>query len=210
MRSRWTDFLTSDGEKSDRKRDTEFEEPPGTRAALMTLWEEGWARVFNALEPLLDADIERTVMIRAEPHSVMQAINRRLRTMPTLRTDRISGGSICKSSHGMRPDGVRAASRRSRNQSVAKESASAQGSCGFGRRESDPGPGLRRLPARSRRRGRDALQTAGRLPALTPWERGLFSLFRESVSRKLHVGPLPAAEGLTPSASSAESAARKA
>ena len=78
MRSRWTDFLTSDGEKSDRKRDTEFENPPATRAALMGVWEEGWNRVFAALEPLSDADVERTVMIRGEPHSVMQAINRQL------------------------------------------------------------------------------------------------------------------------------------
>ena len=78
MQSRWTDFLTSDGEKSDRKRDTEFEEPPAARAALMRLWEEGWACVFTALEPLSDTDIERTVMIRGEPHSVMQAINRQI------------------------------------------------------------------------------------------------------------------------------------
>jgi Protein of unknown function (DUF1572) len=78
MRSRWTDFLASDGEKPDRKRDTEFESPPATRAALMRMWEEGWSYVFAALEPLSDADIERTVSIRGEPHSVMQAINRQI------------------------------------------------------------------------------------------------------------------------------------
>ncbi len=78
MRSRWTDFLVSDGEKPDRKRDTEFENPPTTRAALMKMWEEGWNSVFTALEPLSDADIERTVPIRGEPHSVMQAINRQI------------------------------------------------------------------------------------------------------------------------------------
>ena len=78
MRSRWTDFLSSDGEKTDRKRDTEFESPPATRAALMELWEEGWTYVFAALEPLSDADVERTVVIRGEPHSVMQAINRQI------------------------------------------------------------------------------------------------------------------------------------
>ena len=78
MRSRWTDFLTSDGEKPDRKRDTEFENPPATRAALMKLWEEGWNYVFTALEPLSDADMDRTVEIRGEPHSVMQAINRQI------------------------------------------------------------------------------------------------------------------------------------
>jgi len=78
MRSRWTDFLTSDGEKSDRKRDTEFENPPTTREALMKLWEEGWGLVFAALEPLSDVDLDRTVVIRGEPHSVMQAINRQI------------------------------------------------------------------------------------------------------------------------------------
>jgi hypothetical protein len=78
MRSRWRDFLTSDGEKSDRKRDTEFESPPSTRAELMRLWEEGWNFVFAALEPLSEADMERTVEIRGEPHSVMQAINRQI------------------------------------------------------------------------------------------------------------------------------------
>jgi uncharacterized damage-inducible protein DinB len=78
MRSRWIDFLNSDGEKPDRKRDTEFENPPATRAALMKLWEEGWKCTFAALEPLTDADMNRTVEIRGEPHSVMQTINRQI------------------------------------------------------------------------------------------------------------------------------------
>ncbi|HEY3929609.1 MAG TPA: DUF1572 domain-containing protein [Candidatus Koribacter sp.] len=78
MRSRWTDFLTSDGEKNNRNRDTEFEAPPKTRAEIMKLWEDGWARVFFALEPLTDADLTREITIRTEPHSVMQAINRQL------------------------------------------------------------------------------------------------------------------------------------
>ena len=78
MRSRWTDFLTTDGEKPDRNRDTEFVEPPVTRKALLEMWEDGWARVFGALEPLTDADMGRTVTIRGEAHSVMQAINRQL------------------------------------------------------------------------------------------------------------------------------------
>jgi hypothetical protein len=78
MRSRWTDFLTSDGEKPDRNRDTEFVTPPPTREGLMKLWNEGWARVFEALEPLSDSDLEREVTIRSEPHSVMQAINRQI------------------------------------------------------------------------------------------------------------------------------------
>jgi hypothetical protein len=78
MRSRWTDFLTTDGEKPDRNRDSEFIDPPETRAALMELWEDGWSRLFNAVEPLTDQDLTRTVTIRSEPHSVMQAINRQL------------------------------------------------------------------------------------------------------------------------------------
>src|SRR5215469_1601393 len=64
MRSRWTDFLTSDGEKPDRNRDTEFVEPPAARTALTALWEDGWKAVFGALEPLTDADLDRRVMIR--------------------------------------------------------------------------------------------------------------------------------------------------
>ncbi len=78
MRSRWTDFLTSDGEKPDRNRDSEFEEPPSTREQLMSMWEAGWNRVFAALEPLSDEDMARTVRIRGEGHSVMQAINRQI------------------------------------------------------------------------------------------------------------------------------------
>src|SRR5260370_39215261 len=72
MRSRWTDFLTSDGEKPDRNRDTEFEAAPTTRADLMEMWERGWKLLFGALEPLGDADLSRTITIRTEPHSVMQ------------------------------------------------------------------------------------------------------------------------------------------
>ncbi|MBI4877079.1 MAG: DUF1572 family protein [Acidobacteria bacterium] len=78
MRSRWTDFLTADGEKPDRNRDGEFLEPPPGRAALMKLWEEGWGRVFAALEPLTEADLGRTVFIRGEPYSAMQAIQRQV------------------------------------------------------------------------------------------------------------------------------------
>jgi hypothetical protein len=78
MRSRWRDFLTTDGEKPDRNRDSEFETPPATRAELMVLWESGWKYLFDALQPLTDADLTRTVTIRSEPHSVMQAINRQI------------------------------------------------------------------------------------------------------------------------------------
>jgi len=78
MRSRWTDFLTTDGEKPNRNRDSEFEDAPPAREALMAIWEDGWNRVFSALAPLSDADLGRTVMIRSEPHSVMQAVNRQI------------------------------------------------------------------------------------------------------------------------------------
>ena len=78
LRSRWTDFLTSDGEKPDRNRDSEFEDPPTTRAALLAMWESGWACLFTALEPLSESDAGRTVKIRGEAHSVMQAVNRQL------------------------------------------------------------------------------------------------------------------------------------
>ncbi len=82
MRSRWTDFLVSDGEKPDRNRDQEFEAPPASREALLKLWEEGWGCLFSALEPLSDADLHRTVTIRGEPHSVTQAIHRQLAHYP--------------------------------------------------------------------------------------------------------------------------------
>jgi Protein of unknown function (DUF1572) len=76
LRSRWRDFLTSDGEKPDRDRDSEFEAPPKTRAELMDLWESSWKILFGSLAGLADADITRTITIRGEAHSVMQAINR--------------------------------------------------------------------------------------------------------------------------------------
>ena len=78
MRSRWTDFLTSDGEKPDRNRDAEFESPPQTRAEIGALWESAWGIVFNSLTALTDKDLDRTIRIRGERHSVMQAINRQV------------------------------------------------------------------------------------------------------------------------------------
>jgi hypothetical protein len=79
MRSRFTDFLTTDGEKPDRYRDQEFElSPTTTRADLTKWWEEGWARVFEAIESLKPEDVMRTVTIRGEPHTVLQAVNRQV------------------------------------------------------------------------------------------------------------------------------------
>jgi hypothetical protein len=78
LRSRWTDFLITDGEKPDRNRDSEFEEPPATRAELIVFWDSGWQRLLDTLESLTDDDLGRTIRIRGEAHSVMQAINRSL------------------------------------------------------------------------------------------------------------------------------------
>src|SRR5579863_5246939 len=79
MRSRFTDFLTSDGEKPDRFRDQEFElKSATTRADVMKCWEEGWSRVFAAIDALKPEDVTRTVTIRGEPHTVLQAINRQI------------------------------------------------------------------------------------------------------------------------------------
>jgi len=77
MRSRWTDFLTTDGEKPDRDRDREFEAEE-TRAATLARWNDGWDCTFRGLSALSPADLDRTVSIRGEAHSVVQAINRQL------------------------------------------------------------------------------------------------------------------------------------
>ena len=79
MRSRWTDFLTSDGEKPDRDRDSEFErEPDDTRDAVLSRWEAGWKLLFATLTSLQPGDLAKTVTIRGETHTVVQAINRQL------------------------------------------------------------------------------------------------------------------------------------
>jgi hypothetical protein len=78
MRSRWVDFLTSDGEKPNRMRDQEFEESRASRDALLAEWEHGWKCLFDAIRPLTDADLQRTVMVRSEPLSVYQAISRQV------------------------------------------------------------------------------------------------------------------------------------
>jgi len=79
MRSRWTNFLTTDGEKPDRQRDAEFiVSADETRAEVMRWWEAGWRCVFAAIESLRPEDLERIVMIRGEPHTVLKAINRQL------------------------------------------------------------------------------------------------------------------------------------
>ena len=79
MFSRWTDFLTTDGEKPNRNRDMEFViEANTTKDDVFNYWERGWACVFAAIEPLKLEDFEKTVMIRSEPHTIVQAINRQM------------------------------------------------------------------------------------------------------------------------------------
>jgi len=79
MRSRWTDFLTTDGEKPDRNRDREFERSGrDTRESILASWEDGWERALSAISTLKPEDLDRTIEIRGEPHSVLEAINRQL------------------------------------------------------------------------------------------------------------------------------------
>jgi len=79
MISRWTDFLTSDGEKPDRHRDMEFViEASTTKDDVLAYWERGWKCVLDAIEPLTPEDFEKTVLIRGEKHTIVQAINRQL------------------------------------------------------------------------------------------------------------------------------------
>jgi len=79
MISRWTDFLTTDGEKPERDRDQEFVMAPDTtKAAILAYWEEGWRCLFDALEPLTPDDLMRAIRIRGQDHTVVQAINRQL------------------------------------------------------------------------------------------------------------------------------------
>ncbi len=78
MRSRWTDFLTSDGEKPDRHRDSEFFVEGEDRKAIEERWEAGWRTVFETLESLKPEEINRPVTIRGEPHTIVEAVNRQL------------------------------------------------------------------------------------------------------------------------------------
>ena len=119
MRSRWTDFLT-DGWRETRtaNRDSEFVEPPATRAGTdWQMWEDGWSRLFNAIEPLTEADLGRTVTIRGEAHSVMQAINRQLAHYRASRGPNCAAGQALR----LRPLAVaQRAAESSRPSSIAK------------------------------------------------------------------------------------------
>ncbi len=82
MLSRWTNFLTSDGEKEWRNRDTEFEEQPLSKQNLIDLWERGWQCLFDALQALTPTDLLKTIYIRSEGLTVVDAINRQLAHYP--------------------------------------------------------------------------------------------------------------------------------
>lgn len=82
MLSRWTDFMTTDGEKPWRERDAEFENDQPDRATIMAWWEAGWQCLFDALDSLTAADLGKIIYIRNEGHTVLEAINRQLAHYP--------------------------------------------------------------------------------------------------------------------------------
>ncbi len=82
MLSRWTNFLTEDGEKGFRDRDAEFEDGPYSRDQLLDLWERGWACMLTALQSLTEDDLLKTIHIRNEPLTAIDAINRQLAHYP--------------------------------------------------------------------------------------------------------------------------------
>ncbi|MEK0412677.1 MAG: hypothetical protein RL070_165 [Bacteroidota bacterium] len=82
MLSRWTEFLTTDGEKEWRKRDEEFENEISTRQELLQKWEEGWSCLFNALNSISDSDLSKVVYIRNQGHTILEAIHRQLSHYP--------------------------------------------------------------------------------------------------------------------------------
>lgn len=82
MLSRWTDFLTTDGEKPGRDRDAEFVDTPASKEETLTMWTAGWDCMMQAINSLTAADLEKTVYIRKEPHSVLDAINRQVSHIP--------------------------------------------------------------------------------------------------------------------------------
>ena len=82
MLSRWTDFLTTDGEKESRDREAEFDNDTPTKADVLARWEEGWRCLFDAINPLTDNDLDAVIYIRNQGHTVMEAINRQLAHYP--------------------------------------------------------------------------------------------------------------------------------
>ena len=82
MLSRWTDFLTSDGEKEWRNREEEFINDIKTKSELLAMWEKGWDCLFNALNSISSSDLSKIIYIRNQGHTVMEAINRQLAHYP--------------------------------------------------------------------------------------------------------------------------------
>ena len=82
MLSRWTDFLSTDGEKEWRQRDAEFDNDIADRAELLEKWNEGWTCLFDALNLLTENDLSKEIFIRNQGHSVTEAINRQLAHYP--------------------------------------------------------------------------------------------------------------------------------
>jgi hypothetical protein len=82
MLSRWTNFLTSDGEKPERNRDAEFENNIHTRLQLLAIWQQGWDCLFNTLNTLSENDLQKQIYIRNQAHTVTEAINRQLAHYP--------------------------------------------------------------------------------------------------------------------------------
>ena len=82
MLSRWTDFLTTDGEKDNRNRDSEFENDIKSRAELLQKWNAGWTCLFSTLNDLTEDDLDKTIYIRNQGHTVLEAINRQLAHYP--------------------------------------------------------------------------------------------------------------------------------
>lgn len=98
MLSRWTDFLTSDGEKEWRNRDAEFEQTISSRSEMMTAWNKGWGCLFETLNILTPNDLERVIYIRNQGHTVMEAINRQLAHYPYHIGQIVFIGKMCSSS----------------------------------------------------------------------------------------------------------------
>jgi hypothetical protein len=96
MLSRWTDFLTTDGEKEWRNRDGEFENAWHTREDVLNAWNEGWQCLFNALQSITDDDLNRIVYIRNEGHTVLEAINRQLAHYPYHIGQIVYIGKLCR------------------------------------------------------------------------------------------------------------------
>ncbi len=82
LNSRWRDFLATDGEKPERNRDAEFEIVDDTRESLMEFWEAGWQTLFDNIGPLTKQDFEKTITVRGEIHTIVEAINRQLAHYP--------------------------------------------------------------------------------------------------------------------------------